>query len=268
MSLVITVIVLFLLVLLLIESVKILPEYERGVIFRLGRVLERPKGPGLFFIIPLIDRMRKVSLQEIVSDVPAQDVITKDGATVRVDAVVYLKVVDAVDAIVEIEDYVGGTSQQCLSTLRSVCGAVPLDQLLSERDRLTTHIQEIVDGVTEHWGVKVTRVEITDVTLPADIQRAMAREAEAQRERSAKVTLAIGESEAAQKLAEAADLIADHPIAYHLRMLQTVSEVAADKNTTLVLPIPVELLGLFQSAFGSKHSPGTALEKPADEQPV
>jgi regulator of protease activity HflC (stomatin/prohibitin superfamily) len=252
MTLVIVVLVLLLLALLLPYAVKILPEYERGVIFRLGKVRDVAKGPGLFLLIPVIDRMVKVNMQEVLSDVPPQDVITKDGATVKVDAIVYLRVIDAVNAIVEVEDYLLSASQQCVATLRSVCGTVPLNVLLSKRNEVTKQIQEIVDGVTGNWGVKVTRVEITDVILPNEIQRAIAREAEAEREKNAKVTLAKGESEAAQNLAEAARVIAEHPIAYQLRMLQTVSDVAIDKNSTIVLPIPIELLGLFQSAFGAK----------------
>lgn len=253
MTFIVFAVVLILLVLLLVQSVRILPEYERGVIFRLGRTLRRAKGPGLFFIIPLVDQMKKVNFQEVLSDVPPQDVITKDGATVRVDAIVYLQVIDAVKALVEVDDYVGSVSQQCVATLRSRCGATSLNKLLSEQDDLASEIQAIVDGVTlTRWGVKVTSVEITDVILPAPMQRAMAREAEAERERLAKLELAKGEAEAAAWFAKAADAIAGNPIAYQLRMLQTVADVAAEKNTTLVLPIPIELLAAFQTAIGHK----------------
>ncbi len=225
-------------------------EYERGVIFRLGRVIAGAKGPGLFFIIPFIDRMVKVNLQTVTMNVPAQDIITRDNVTVRVDAVVYFNVFESVRATVAIQNYLFGTSQVAQTTLRSVCGTADLDELLSERDRLNGQIQAIVDDLTEPWGVKVTLVEIKDVALPTEIQRAMGRQAEAERDRRAKIINAEGEFQAAQKLADAAAVIAEHPIAYQLRMLQTMTEVAAEKNSTLVLPIPIELLGPFKAAFG------------------
>jgi regulator of protease activity HflC (stomatin/prohibitin superfamily) len=248
--------ILVILALLLFSAIRIVQEYERGVIFRLGRVIAGAKGPGLFFIIPFIDRMVKVNLQTVTMNVPAQDVITRDNVTVRVDAVIYFKVIAPVKATVNIQNYMFGTSQVSQTTLRSVCGTAELDELLSERERLNSEIQRIVDDLTEPWGVKVELVEIKDVNLPSEIQRAMARQAEAERDRRAKIINAEGEFQAAQKLSDAAAVIAEHPIAYQLRMLQTVTEVAAEKNSTLVLPIPIELLGPFRSAF------------PADEEKV
>jgi regulator of protease activity HflC (stomatin/prohibitin superfamily) len=242
---------LFVLVLvILVSAVRIVQEYERGVIFRLGRIVEGAKGPGLFFIIPLIDRMVKVNLQLVTANIPAQEVITRDNVTVRVDAVTQFMVVDPVRAIVKIQNYMFATSQVAQTTLRSVCGTADLDELLAERERLNSEIQTITDDLTEPWGVKVQLVEIRDVSLPTEIQRAMARQAEAERERRAKIINAEGEFQAAQKLSDAAAVIAVNPIAYQLRMLQTMTEVAAEKNSTLVLPIPIELLGPFKSAFG------------------
>lgn len=249
-SLLAVIVVVALVLLLLAASVRIVQEYERGVIFRLGRVIAGAKGPGLFFIIPIIDRMVKVNLQTVTVNVPSQEVITRDNVTVRVDAVAYFNVVDPVKAVVNIQNYMFGTSQIAQTTLRSVCGTAELDELLAERARLNAEIQRVVDELTEPWGVKVTLVEIRDVSLGADIQRAMARQAEAERDRRARIINAEGEFQAAAKLAEAAEVVARHPIAYQLRMLQTVTEVAAEKNSTLVLPIPIELLGPFRSAFG------------------
>jgi regulator of protease activity HflC (stomatin/prohibitin superfamily) len=230
----------------LIAAINIVKEYERGVIFRLGRVIAGAKGPGLFFIIPLIDKMVKVNLQTVTVNVPSQEVITRDNVTVRVDAVAYFNVVEPVKSVVNIQNYMFGTSQICQTTLRAVCGRAELDEVLSERDRLNDEIQTVVDEATEPWGVKVTRVEIRDVNLPTEIQRAMARQAEAERDRRAKIINAEGEFQAAEKLAEAAQVIARHPIAYQLRMLQTMTEVAAEKNSTLVFPIPVEMLAAFK----------------------
>ncbi len=246
------IVVLALLLLLLLASIRIVQEYERGVIFRLGRVIAGAKGPGLFFIVPVIDRMVKVNLQTVTMNVPAQDVITRDNVTVRVDAVIYFNVFEPVKATVAIQNYLFGTSQVAQTTLRSVCGTAELDELLSERERLNSQMQSIVDELTEPWGVKVTLVEIKDVALPTEIQRAMGRQAEAERDRRAKIINAEGEFQAAEKLADAAAVIARHPIAYQLRMLQTMTEVAAEKNSTLVLPVPIELLGPFKSAFGEE----------------
>jgi regulator of protease activity HflC (stomatin/prohibitin superfamily) len=242
-------VVAFLLLILVLNAIRIVQEYERGVIFRLGRVLSSPKGPGLFFIIPFIDRMQKVNLQTVTMNVPPQDVITRDNVTVRVDAVIYFHVVDPVRATIEIQNYLLGTSQIAQTTLRSSLGKAELDELLSRREELNDQLQIVIDELTEPWGVKVTHVEIKDVDLPETMQRAMARQAEAERNRRAKVINAEGEFQASQKLGEAADVIAQHPIAFQLRLLQTMTEVAAEKNSTLVLPIPVELFKPFIDAM-------------------
>jgi regulator of protease activity HflC (stomatin/prohibitin superfamily) len=233
--------------LVLAASIRIVNEWERGVILRLGRVLGRAKGPGLFLLIPIIDKMIKVSLQVVTLNVPPQDVITRDNVTVRVDAVVYFQVFDPIKATVEIQNYTVGTSQIAQTTLRSILGQAELDQLLSERESLNDEIQRIIDELTEPWGIKVSNVEIKNVDLPQDMQRAMARQAEAERERRAKVISAEGEFQAATRLREAAEVLAREPIAYQLRFLQTITEVATERNSTLVLPIPIELLSHFKS---------------------
>ena len=247
-------IVLVLAVILIVASVRVVQEYERGVIFRLGRVIAGAKGPGLFFIIPLIDRMVKVNLQIVALDVPPQDVITKDNVTVRVHAVVYFQVFQSVKATVEIQNYFFATSQIAQTTLRAVLSKVDLDDILTAPDRLSADLQRIIDDVTEPWGVKVAMVAIKDVDLPVEMQRAMARQAEAERERRAKIINAEGEFQASERLAQAAEVIARHPIAYQLRFLQTITEVSAEKNSTLVIPVPIELLTPFQAAFGSDSS--------------
>jgi regulator of protease activity HflC (stomatin/prohibitin superfamily) len=231
-------------IIFLSAAIKIAREWERGVILRLGRVIDA-KGPGLFLIIPIIDKMIRVNLQIVTLNVPPQDVITKDNVTVRVDAVVYFQVHDPVKATVEIQDYALGTSQIAQTTLRSILGQAELDQLLSERERLNNEIQTIIDELTEPWGVKVTNVEIKNVDLPVEMQRAMAKQAEAERERRAKVINAEGEFQAAERLREAASVLAREPIAYQLRFLQTIIEVAAEKNSTLVVPVPIELLAAY-----------------------
>ena len=233
----------FLLIALVAAAVRIVREYERGVIFRLGRVIGA-KGPGLFFIIPVIDTMVRVNLQTITADIPPQDVITKDNVTVRVNAVTYCNVVDPVRAVVAIQDYRYGTSQIAQTTLRSILGQVQLDELLVNREDINRQLQEIIDGLTDPWGVKVTIVEVKDVELPELMRRAMARQAEAERERRAKVIHALGELEAAESLGQAAEVLDAHPAAMQLRVLSTMTEVAAEKNSTLVFPIPVELLRL------------------------
>jgi regulator of protease activity HflC (stomatin/prohibitin superfamily) len=238
-------------VIFILQSVKIVKEYERGVIFRLGRVIAGAKGPGLIFIIPLVDKMVKVNLQTVTVNVPSQEVITRDNVTVRVDAVAYFNVVEPIRAVINIQNYLYATSQVAQTTLRSVCGTAELDELLSERERLNAQILRIVDELTEPWGVKVTLVEIKDVTLPPEMQRAIARQAEAERDRRAKIISAEGEFQASQKLSDAAAIISQNPLAYQLRVLQTVTEVAAEKNSTLVLPFPIELLGPFNAAFRS-----------------
>jgi regulator of protease activity HflC (stomatin/prohibitin superfamily) len=239
---------------LLASSIRVVQEYERGVIFRLGRVLAGAKGPGLFFIIPFIDRMVKVNLQIVTLNVPPQDIITKDNVTVRVDAVVYFQVYQPVKAVVEIQNYVFATSQIGQTTLRAVLSKCDLDQILTERDRLNADLQHIIDDLTEPWGVKVALVEIKDVDLPTEMQRAMAKQAEAERERRAKIINAEGEFQASERLAQAAEVISRHPIAYQLRFLQTIQDVSAEKNSTLVVPIPIELLKPFEAAFGKDAS--------------
>ena len=234
-------------------AVRIVQEYERGVIFRLGRVVGA-KGPGLFFIIPIIDKMVKVNLQVVTLDVPPQDVITKDNITIRVNAVAYFQVLDPVKAIVEVQNYLFATSQKAQTTLRAVLSKVELDQILGERDRLNSDLQRLIDEDTDPWGIKVAYVEIKDVDLPVEMQRAMAKQAEAERERRAKIINAEGEFQASERLAQAAEVIARHPIAYQLRYLQTVTEVSSEKNSTLVIPIPNELLAPFQAAFGKDLS--------------
>jgi regulator of protease activity HflC (stomatin/prohibitin superfamily) len=246
-GLIIAGVVAFVVLVLLSASIKIVQEYERGVIFRLGRVLQGAKGPGLFFIIPVIDRMVKVNLQTVTMNVPPQDIITRDNVTVRVDAVIYFHVVDPVKAVVEIQNYLVGTSQIAQTTLRSILGKAELDELLGKREDLNDQLQAVIDDLTEPWGVKVTLVEIKDVDLPDAMQRAMARQAEAERVRRAKVINAEGEFQASTKLSEAAEVIARHPIALQLRMLQTMTEVSAEKNSTLIFPIPIELLRFFDT---------------------
>jgi regulator of protease activity HflC (stomatin/prohibitin superfamily) len=247
-------VIVLLVLIFLFNAIKIVQEYERGVIFRLGRVLAGAKGPGLFFIIPFIDRMVKVNLQTVTMNVPPQDIITRDNVTVRVDAVIYFSVVDPVRATVEIQNYLLGTSQIAQTTLRSILGKAELDELLAKREDLNDQLQAVIDELTEPWGVKVTLVEIKDVDLPDQMQRAMARQAEAERVRRAKVINAEGEFQASEKLSQAAEVIARHPIAYQLRLLQTMTEVAAEKNSTLVLPIPVELFRPFMDAMKEMDS--------------
>lgn len=248
-------IVVILMLVILSSSIRVVQEYERGVIFRLGRVIEEAKGPGLFLIIPIIDRMVKVNLQIVTLDVPPQDVITRDNVTVRVTAVCYFQVFQPVRAIVEIQNYLFATSQIAQTTLRAVLSKADLDEILSERDRLNADLQRIIDDLTDPWGIKVALVEIKDVDLPTEMQRAMAKQAEAERERRAKVINAEGEFQAAQRLAEAGEIMSRHPLAYQLRYLQTVTDVAAEQNSTLVIPIPVELLRGFQAAFGGGDVP-------------
>ncbi len=230
--------------LFLFAALKVLKEYERGVIFRLGRVIQA-KGPGLIILIPIIDRMVKVSLRLVTMDVPPQDVITRDNVSVKVNAVVYFRVVDPVKAVIQVEDFLYATSQLAQTTLRSVCGQVELDDLLAERDKINSQLQEILDTHTDPWGVKVTTVEVKYIDLPQEMQRAMAKQAEAERERRAKIINAEGEFQAAQKLAQAAEIIAVHPQALQLRYLQTLREVAAENNSTTLFPMPLDLFTPF-----------------------
>jgi regulator of protease activity HflC (stomatin/prohibitin superfamily) len=232
------------LVLYLMMSIKVLNEYERGVIFRLGKLLPLPKGPGVILVFPPIDRMVRVSLRTIVMDVPPQDVITRDNVSVKVNAVVYFRVMDPRRAIVEVESYHYATSQLAQTTLRSVLGQVELDDLLSQRERLNQDLQHILDQHTDPWGIKVSAVEVKHVDLPPDMQRAMARQAEAEREKRAKIIHAEGELQASEKLSQAAAIIATEPITVTLRYLQTLTEIASEKNSTIIFPLPIEIMSL------------------------
>jgi len=239
------VIIIALIVLYLLNAIKILREYERGVIFRLGRVLSKPKGPGLIFVFPPIDRMVRVSLRIVVMDIPPQDVITKDNVSVKVNAVVYFRVMEPQNAVVEVQDFLFATSQLAQTTLRSTLGEVELDDLLSEREKLNLRLQEIIDKRTDPWGIKVTLVEMKHVDLPENMQRAIAKQAEAERERRAKVIHAEGEYQAADKLTKAADIISTNPQALQLRFLGTLAEIATEKNSTIIFPLPLDLLKPF-----------------------
>jgi regulator of protease activity HflC (stomatin/prohibitin superfamily) len=236
----------FLLVYFLSSAIKILREYERGVVFRLGRVIDI-KGPGLIIIWPIIDRLLKVSLRIVTMDVPSQDVITKDNITVKVNAVVYFRVLDPTKAIIEVEDFYFATSQIAQTTLRSILGQSQLDDLLTNREEVNAELQKVIDFQTEPWGVKVTAVEVKNVDLPEEMQRAIAKQAEAERERRAKVIHAEGEFQAAAKLSEAANIIASAPSALQLRFLQTLTEIATEKNSTIIFPVPIDLIKPFIS---------------------
>lgn len=227
---------------ILISGLKILKEYERGVIFRLGRMVA-PRGPGIIYVIPLVEKMVRVDLRTVTLDVPAQDVITRDNVSVKVSAVLYFRVLDPTRSIREVANYLFATSQLAQVELRSVCGQAELDELLSQREKINSRIQEILDSETEPWGVKVVLVELKHIDLPQEMQRAMAKQAEAERERRAKIIHAEGEYQASAKLAEAAEIIAKQPNAMHLRFLQSLVQVAAENNHTIVVPIPVDVLG-------------------------
>ncbi len=244
------IVIAILVVIFLAASLRIVPEYERAVIFRLGRVIGA-KGPGLFILIPIIDKMVRVDLRTVTLDVPTQDIITKDNVSVSVDAVVYFRVVDPVRAIVEVENYLYATSQIAQTTLRSVCGAVELDELLSEREKLNLKLQEIIDRQTDPWGVKVVAVELKRIDLPEELRRAMARQAEAERERRAKIITAEAEYQAAQKLADAAQILASQPLALQLRYLETIQNVVSKPGNTVLIPLPIEMLSYF-AKDGSK----------------
>ncbi len=224
----------------LMLSVKILNEYERGVVFRLGKVLPQPKGPGLILVAWPIDRMVRVSLRTIVMDIPPQDVITRDNVTVKVNAVVYFRVMDPIKAVVQVENYLYATSQEAQTTLRSILGQAALDGLLSERERLGLMLQEVIDLHTDPWGVKVSQVAVKAVDLPQEMQRAMAKQAESEREKRAKIIHASGELEASKQLTEAAATLQNQPVALHLRYLQTLTDIAAEKNSTIIFPIPID----------------------------
>jgi regulator of protease activity HflC (stomatin/prohibitin superfamily) len=242
-------IVVVLVVIFLFSAVKILREYERAVIFRLGRLMPH-RGPGIVIVIPLIETMQRIDMRTLTLDVPSQDVITRDNVSVKVNAVLYFRVLDPSKALVEIENYLFATSQLAQTTLRSVCGQAELDELLSERDKINTDMQEIVDTQTDPWGIKVSLVEVKHIDLPQEMQRAIARQAEAERERRAKVINAEGEFQAAQRLADASVIIEEHPVALQLRYLQTLSEVASENNSTTLFPIPIDLLQPFLSRLG------------------
>jgi regulator of protease activity HflC (stomatin/prohibitin superfamily) len=242
----------FLVIFWLFLSIKVLNEYERGVVFRLGSLLRQPKGPGLTLVAWPIDRMVRVTLRTIVLDVPPQDVITRDNVSVKVNAVVYFRVVDPVNAVVQVENYLYATSQEAQTTLRSILGQAHLDELLSERERLGQMLQEVLDQHTDPWGVKVTQVAVKAVDLPHEMQRAMARQAESEREKRAKIIHASGELEASKQLTEAAHALQSEPIAVQLRYLQTLTEIAAEKNSTIIFPVPIE----FMRAFMRDEKPG------------
>ncbi len=233
--------ILIFVVAMLVSGVKILREYERAVVFRLGR-LTGSRGPGLIYVIPGLEKMVRIDMRTVTMDVPSQDVITRDNVSVKVNAVVYFRVLEPNKAVVEVENYLFATSQLAQTTLRSICGQAELDQLLSEREHINQRIQEILDEQTDPWGIKVVTVELKFIDLPQEMQRAMARQAEAERERRAKVINAEGEFQASTRLSEAADIMQEHPIALQLRFLQTLSDLASENSSTVVLPIPIDLL--------------------------
>jgi len=246
--------IVFLLVVFLVAAIKVAREYERGVVFRLGRLLDPPKGPGIFVLIPIIDRMVRVDLRTITLNIPPQEVITKDNVPVRVNAVAYFRIVDPKAAIVNVENFMVATSQIAQTTLRSVLGQHLLDELLSERDKINAILQEIIDESTAPWGIKVSIVEVKDVEIPTSMQRAMARQAEAERERRAKVIAAEGEFQASERLKDAANVIETHPVALQLRYLQTLIELGSSQSTTIVFPAPIDLIKPFlERADGSTN---------------
>lgn len=246
-----TIAIVILTIFFLSAAIRILNEYERGVIFRLGRVI-KAKGPGLIILIPVIDKMVKVSMRLVAMDVDPQDVISRDNVSVKVNAVIYFRVIDPIKAIVEVEDYNYAMAQLAQTTLRSVCGQAELDELLSARDKINSQLQEILDTHTDPWGIKVATVELKHIDLPQEMQRSMAKQAEAERERRAKVINAEGEFQAATKLAEASEIIRGHPMALQLRYLQTMREIASEQNTTTILPFPMDLFRPFLDRIDSK----------------
>ncbi|WP_043989030.1 slipin family protein [Sulfurihydrogenibium yellowstonense] len=235
-------------IIFLATSVRVINEYERAVVFRLGRVLGRPKGPGMFILIPFIDKMVKVDLRVVTMDVPPQDVITKDNISVQVDAVVYFKVVDPIKAVINVENYFYAVSKISQTTLRSVCGQAEFDELLSHREKINSKLQEIIDQETDQWGIKVITVELKRIDIPEELKRAIARQAEAERERRAKIIQAEAEYQAAQKLTEAAEMLAKQPIALQLRYLETLSTIGQYNSNTIVLPLPMELFEIFKNS--------------------
>lgn len=238
------------------SCIRFIYEYERGVVFRLGRVLAKPKGPGVIMLFWPVDRLFRISLRTIVNDVPAQDVITRDNVSVKVNAVVYFRVIDPLRAVLEVEDYLFATSEMSQTTLRSILGQAQLDELLAERDRINRELQQVIDRQTDPWGIKVSAVEVKHVDLPETMKRAMARQAESERERRAKVIHAEGEFQASTRLRDAATIIRDHPMAMQMRFLQTLGEVGSENNTTIVFPVPIDLFSAF-IGNGSLHSGNT-----------
>lgn len=238
-------------VIILSKAIRIVREYERGVVFRLGRLIGA-KGPGLFFLIPIVDRMIKIDLRTLTMDVPSQEVITKDNVTVKVNAVVYFRVMNPNDAVNKVENYLVATSQIAQTTLRSILGQVELDELLAERDKISQNLQKVIDQLTDPWGIKVSVVEIKDVELPEQMKRAMAKQAEAERVRRAKIIAAEGEFQASDKLSQAAEVISHHPMALQLRFLQTLIEVGAEHNSTIVFPVPIDVLEPFVQSLKPK----------------
>lgn len=253
MSLTTIIVFIVIIAILAFSAIKILFEYERGVVFRLGRIVGS-RGPGFIFLIPFIERMVKVSLRVVTMDVPPQDVITKDNVSVKVNAVVYFRVVEPIKSIINVENYLYATSQLAQTTLRSILGQVELDELLAERDTLNLKLQEVLDKQTDAWGIKVTLVEVKYVDLPQEMQRAMARQAEAERERRAKVIAAEGEFQASKKLTEASDVMSENPMSLQLRFLQTLIEISSDKSSTVLLPLPMELIRPFLEKKGDNDS--------------
>jgi regulator of protease activity HflC (stomatin/prohibitin superfamily) len=252
-ALIVFVVVVFLVLLTAIGALKVLREYERAIVFRLGRLFPHPRGPGLIFLIPFVDRMVRVDLRTITLNIPPQEVITKDNVPVRVNAVAYFRIVEPQDAIVQVENFMVATSQIAQTTLRSVLGQHQLDELLSEREKINAILQEIIDQATGPWGIKVSIVEVKDVEIPQGMQRAMARQAEAERERRAKVINAEGEYQASERLKDAAQVIEEHPIALQLRYLQTLLELGSSQSTTIAFPVPIEMLKAF-AAFGDRDA--------------
>jgi regulator of protease activity HflC (stomatin/prohibitin superfamily) len=248
------VIVLIFLVIVLFSAIKVVQEYERGVVFRLGRLVGA-RGPGLILLVPFIERMQKIDLRTVTMDIPAQEVITRDNVTVRVNAVAYFRVVDPNAAVVNVADYIRATSQIAQTTLRSVLGQSSLDDLLSQREKINQELQQIIDDQTEPWGIKVSVVEVKDVELPTTMQRAMARQAEAERDKRAKIIHASGEFEAAEQLGAAAEIINQNPVTIQLRYLQTLTEIGAEKNTTVVFPLPIDLVTAFMDNLGGNRAP-------------
>ena len=256
-------VLLFLALMVVLSAIKIVPEYERGVVFRLGRLVG-PRGPGLFFLIPIFERMVRVDTRVITMDVPAQEVITLDNVTIKVNAVLYFMVVNPSWAVVKVMDYIRATMQIAQTTLRSVVGQVELDDLLAHREQLNERLQKIIDEQTEPWGIKVTIVEVKDVELPQSMQRAMAKQAEAEREKRAKIIHAAGEFEASKMLAEAADVIAREPVTLQLRYLQTLTEIAVEKNSTIIFPLPVDTIRIFMNGMAAlQEGDGVAPSAPA-----